>query len=177
MDIKKIAASGPTDERENEKLQAHHSQVPLDFGDSDECILLAALVGSAMARAEFVRLGIGPRIFAVHEIRTVAAAVLADPDKWMHNLTACDALTHKSEGRILEDALETRFQMLTTSEGMIDEAWAVHEVRRRCKILAARWMPEHLRWAADQLERGVPLPVVDEHLLGWIALGHSEAAA
>ncbi len=109
--------------------------------DSITTYALAALFWRR-ARERSRELGIGPEAFEDDEARMIAAALLAERE---FTPAECEILW-RDDGRTLPWYLAI--------ECIYDPDWAVYLVDLFAHEYAARWLPPHLRWAADQLESG-----------------------
>lgn len=155
----------------------HPNLMPMDFACENQTIILASLAASPAARDLFRRLAIPPTIFDNPDILLVARSLLnsaADaPGGWRLRGDVLDSLGKDDDGRLLKDALDLRSGLLIDpATGNVDDDLACLRLRRGACTLARLWMPEKLRHAADQLERGEHYTVaVGGYLRSWVMLG------
>lgn len=109
-----------------------------------DCVSVYALAALLwrQGRERFRELSIGPDAFDEAEPRLIAAVLLAERDF----APAEVEILWRDDGETLPWYAALDYQ------GSAE--WAVYMVDLFARRYAGRWLPPHLRWAADQLEAG-----------------------
>lgn len=153
----------------------------LDAIDPAESTLLAAIVASPEARAELIRLGVGPSIFSDLNAIAIASAAMKNPSGAWYETLALPELTGplkarpNPKGPEIGVALQTRLGMLIV-DGEVQHTWAVADARRCAAALALTWLPANFEWAAEQLRQGEPYESVATFVHDWTSLANADKA-